>query len=129
MMGQRLAMTRVFLMAPQIVSHIRVPRAGGDPDLRSAHDRLVLIWTPAFAGDAAAGEGDILVLRRAAPRNDAEKVRGSPPTHLTSAFPAKAGSQTRSRGREVRAPLSQPSPPQGGEGLSVLALSLWERVG
>ena len=70
-MGPRLAMTRVFLMAPQIVSHLRGPRAGGDPDLRSAHDRLVLIWTPAFAGDAAAGEGDILVLRRAAPRNDA----------------------------------------------------------
>ncbi|MEY3260127.1 MAG: hypothetical protein RIT46_956, partial [Pseudomonadota bacterium] len=26
-------------------------------------------------------------------------------------------------------PLTQPSPPEGGEGLSVLALSLWEGVG
>ena len=26
-------------------------------------------------------------------------------------------------------PLTQPSPPEGGEGLPALALSLWERVG
>ena len=30
-MGQRLAMTWVFLMAPQIVPHIPVPRAGPRP--------------------------------------------------------------------------------------------------
>jgi hypothetical protein len=61
-------------------------------------------------------------------------------------FPAKAGIQTLSHRLFVRgAPSSfdrlrmrneglvdDPSPnplPQGGEGLSVLALSLWERVG
>ncbi len=31
--------------------------------------------------------------------------------------------------RSVDDPLTQPSPPEGGEGFIVLALSLWERVG
>ena len=60
------------------------------------------------------------------------------------AFPAKAGTQTLSLRRKTARwlpafvgaveiveedPLTQPSPPEGGEGFIVLALSLWERVG
>jgi hypothetical protein len=77
-MRQRLAMTRVFLMAPQIVSLIRVPREGGDPDLRSAHGRLALIWTPACAGGAAAGEGDIPILSLPKHEETTLSQQGSP---------------------------------------------------
>lgn len=43
--------------------HIRFPREGEEPDLRSAHGRLALIWIPTFAGKVVVKEG-ILVLRR-----------------------------------------------------------------
>ncbi len=53
-------------------SHIRVPRAGGDPETSRTGRWLALIWIPAFAGNAVDRVGNILVLRQAQDEDDWE---------------------------------------------------------
>jgi hypothetical protein len=77
----------------------RVPREGGDPDPFTRMERDPVTFTHPLPRQSPR------LLRCA--RNDAG----------------------RDAGRIVDDPLTQPSPPEGGEGLSALALSLWERVG
>ena len=56
---------------------------------------------------------------------------GGDPERFTPADCGPLESRFRGERAEGRVddPLTPPSPPEGGEGLSVLALSLWERVG
>jgi len=91
--------------------HEEVPPTPASPVLPPEGEDLRFADLPPLGEVAQSAEGGLVLKQRP-----------------TSVFSAKAGTQTRSL-RPVNVTPSPNPLPQGREGLSVLALSLWERVG